>query len=519
MAATQTLTIASGGILRAGGSTSTISGGTGITTTSGGDYVIRTDLAGDAITIFTPLVASGTNALVKTGAGTLNLQGSNGLTGGIYVNQGTLTFNTNYSSSDTTGSLGTGAKNITLNGGTLKNASANTFNPTATGLKIVVNTAGGVIDLNGAQFQLDDANQLTGAGNLTFTNTSATANTVLLGNATGPVNHTSFTGNMFITAPSGGVTLKLVTANAAGVSGNTIVMGSNSALDLQATINNNVVIGGTGIAGAGAIISSATGGGVASGYTITLTSNTLINQANSLTLSGSIVDNGAGYVLTKNGASWLNLAGANTYSGGTIWNSASSQLAISNNQGLGTGALVVDGTGANFVGTGSGSWLFNNSVILNTDIIFGAGVHSGNVAFQGSLNLDAATRGVNVYWPTQTYTFNGPVSNGSLNVTGRGTFALAGGGSLSGPLTVAAGSTLSLGGVNLAGVTTLSVGTSVSSTLNLTADAVGTLATFGTNVGSMTLGSATSQAGIGLQLGSTFSITGTGTGYAATTND
>ena len=507
LAASQTLTIASGGILRTGGSTSTISGGTGITTTSGGDYVIRTDLAGDAITINTPLIASGTNALVKTGAGTLNLQGTSTFTGGIYVNQGTLTFNTDYSSSDTSGAFGPGAsKSIYLNGGTLKNLSTKTYNPTSSGLRLIVNSAGGTFDVNGVTggLTLDDGTtQFQGSGNFTISNSSATAaSATLKGSYT-------FNGNIFVTPLStGGITLLYLPSAS---SGNTVVMGSNTALDLQSsTINSNLVVGGTGIGGAGAILSSATGATIGSAYTTTLTSNTLINNANSLTFNGPIVDNGGGYSLTKSGVSWLNLSGANTYSGGTIWTAQSgAQLAIGNNQGLGTGTLTVNGSSANFVGTGFGSYVFNNSVVLNSDITFGASyAHGASATFQGSLGLGGAVRSVSVvYLPTQNYAFAGPVSNGGIAVTGVGIVTLSGPGSLTGIASVNSGATLSVAGTTLTGAPAVAVGNYSAAFLNLNADNLGALAVLGTNA-TLQLGGATSFASVGLQLGSTSAYDG-----------
>ena len=234
-----------------------------------------------------------------------------------------------------------------MNGGTLKNASGNTFNPTSTGKAVVIGAAGGTLELNGLQMQLDDANQLSGAGNLTLTNSSATAGTMLLGGTS--VGYASFTGNIFVNpATTGGVTLKLVNANAAGVSGNTVVMANNlSALDFQAAINNNVVVGGTGIAGAGAMISSATGGGTASSASVTLTADTLINNANAITLGGLVTDNERGFKVTKTGVGALVLNGSNTFTGGiVIGTTASQKLSLGNSAALGAGTLTVQSAAA-----------------------------------------------------------------------------------------------------------------------------------------------------------------------------
>ena len=66
---------------------------------NGGDYLradlntelsIRTAEANDFLTITTPIIANGTNAMTKSGAGTLTLSNDNSYTGGTFVTQGTL---------------------------------------------------------------------------------------------------------------------------------------------------------------------------------------------------------------------------------------------------------------------------------------------------------------------------------------------------------------------------------------------------------------------------------------------
>ena len=65
----------------------------------GGDYLrpdlnremsIRAAEQNDSLTIETPIVANGTNAVTKSGAGTVTLTGENSYTGGTYVTEGTL---------------------------------------------------------------------------------------------------------------------------------------------------------------------------------------------------------------------------------------------------------------------------------------------------------------------------------------------------------------------------------------------------------------------------------------------
>ncbi|MCE9611441.1 MAG: autotransporter-associated beta strand repeat-containing protein [Chthoniobacter sp.] len=105
-------TVTTDSILKSGNNSATISGGTGLkTTTSGGELVIRTDLSGDALTISSPILANGTNVVTKSGAGTLTLSGVNTYTGGTFLNSGTLILGS-------TTALGATASTLTIGGGT-----------------------------------------------------------------------------------------------------------------------------------------------------------------------------------------------------------------------------------------------------------------------------------------------------------------------------------------------------------------------------------------------------------------
>jgi len=77
--------LTAGGILKSGGGSSTISGGTAVAT--GAELVIRTDSSSDLLTIETPVTGG---ALTKSGAGTLTLSGVNTYAGATYVNGGTF---------------------------------------------------------------------------------------------------------------------------------------------------------------------------------------------------------------------------------------------------------------------------------------------------------------------------------------------------------------------------------------------------------------------------------------------
>ncbi len=123
LAAAQTLGV--NGILKSGGNAAVISGGSGITTTTANnDIVIRTDVAGDTLTISTPIFASGTSSLTKSGAGTLVLSGTNTYTGGTSINAGVLSLGSGTQAlggSGTVGSIGA----VTFAGGALQYSAGN----------------------------------------------------------------------------------------------------------------------------------------------------------------------------------------------------------------------------------------------------------------------------------------------------------------------------------------------------------------------------------------------------------
>ena len=114
----QTVTV--NGLLASGTTNSTISGGTGIQAANNAEMVIRTNSPSDFLTISTPILANGANALTKSGAGTLTLSASNAYTGATYLDGGNLLLsNTGALTGATTGG------NITFNGGTLVFSSTN----------------------------------------------------------------------------------------------------------------------------------------------------------------------------------------------------------------------------------------------------------------------------------------------------------------------------------------------------------------------------------------------------------
>ena len=105
--------------------------------------IVRSDGANDALTINTPILANGTNALVKAGAGSLVLGAGavNTHTGGTFINQGTLQVAADSNFGDTTN-----INPITLNGGTLIGIPATAAVTLYANHPIFIGPAGGTIN-------------------------------------------------------------------------------------------------------------------------------------------------------------------------------------------------------------------------------------------------------------------------------------------------------------------------------------------------------------------------------------
>ena len=126
-----------GGILKTGNVTggAVISGGDYLQADPNANMTIRTSRENDSLTILTEIIANGTNAVTKTGAGTLTLSGVNTYTGGTYISDGTLQIGASERLLNSGG--------VTVNGGTF-----NLQNFTETVGAVVL--ASGAINGNGA---------------------------------------------------------------------------------------------------------------------------------------------------------------------------------------------------------------------------------------------------------------------------------------------------------------------------------------------------------------------------------
>jgi len=219
-------------------------------------------------------------SLVKVGAGTLTLSGTNTFTGGLAINSGVI-------AAARDANLGNGSGSLSFGGGGLQLLTS--FNLSAT-RAIVLNAGGGTIDTNGFGTTISQA--ITGAGSLT----KAGSGTLSLNGAS------TFTGGTVLNAGNlivNGSLASGVTVNAGSMMVNGRVAGSS-------VVNAGILTGG------GAVTNlTLNGGAVAPGSSI-----------GTLTISGNFVQNvGSSYQVELNAAGQsdqINIAGAAAINGGTV---------------------------------------------------------------------------------------------------------------------------------------------------------------------------------------------------------
>jgi len=433
-------TMTVGGILRSGGNTGmagVISGGAGLMAPSGADMVIRTDLAGDALVINSPILANGTNALTKSGAGTLLLTGSNTYTGGTFVNGGTLQIG-NFVNGTDTGVIGSGA--IVINAGATL---AFSRSPTPTAISNVI-SGGGTLNLIGTGTQGTSDYQLTGA-NSSFS---------------GPINLTNSRLRFDTTASASGSGTGTITVN----SGSSIAEGFTSA----ATISNPISLAGTGwnetsgpfgamrlengstysgaitLAAAATIetgVTNATGGVVSGNIntgTFALTA-TSANAAGNLAVSGAISGTGS---VTKAGPGMVTLSGTNAYTGGTTVSAGTLQVAkeyslYNNTPTSWTAANIIVNSGTTLAFNVGGTNEFTSS---DLGTLTALGTASGGFKSGAILGLDTTNAaGSNFSYGGVIANTNSNANVLSLNKLGANTLTLTGASTYTGPTIITAG--------------------------------------------------------------------------------
>ena len=408
-----------GGILSsgAGGLTVGVSGNAGTLTAGGTDNtvsaLILNNTGGSALAVNSVIANNGTGAvtLIKTGAGTTTLTGTNTFTGGVNVYQGTLSIAAN-------AALGlelTGAA-LNLDGGTLQTtANVGLYNGIigTNNRNVTLGTAGGTFDTV-ASTTLTVAGVVSGSGTLTKTGAGALALT----------NTNTNTG---VTTISNG-TLQLGTG------------GSTGRLAAAATIINN--------------------------------GNLAINRSNAVaqgTDFSTAAISGTGS-FTQAGGGTTTLNAANTYSGATNINAGTLAVSSLANGGVSSNIGAATNVAANLVLNG-GKFQYTGAAAA-TDRLFSVGTVGGSAldaSGSGAINFsNTGAMGFNSQTGTRTFTLTGTntgantlaasiADNGgatSVSKTGLGQWVVTGASTYTGGLTVSAGTmatgaTGSFGGGNI----------------------------------------------------------------------
>ena len=513
------------------GSTLSLTGSSTITVNA--DATIVTTLTGPA-------------GLIKTGAGTLDLAGSNSYPGGTIISAGTLKITALTGAGTGTITLGdanTGANNVTLTGnsgtGTVPMQNniivASQGSGTAT-LELTAQNAqwgGASIQLNrptifqanysgsgGAYFgKYNNGSVISGnVGTLTVQALS-TGKAYVDGNNT-------FVGTVAL--PQG--TVYTFDNNAFGGSVNSVVMSGTAALGL---FNSNLTIGDL-TGGPGNTVNTSGGG------------NGLltISSANNATYAGTISGGGA---LTKSGTGTQALTGSNTYTGATTLNGGTLSVSSLPNGGVASGIgqssnaagnLVFNGGMLQYTGAGAST---DRQFTLGTSggslDASGTGpldfVNTGAIAFSGSGPRSLILTGSSVAANTlaaQLVDSGGP---SALLKTEPGTWLLTGANTYTGGTTVhagtlatgAGGSLAATGAVNLAASGAgFDISTGGNQTIGALAGVSGSNITLGANT--LTFGGSTNQTFAGSAAGTggltkqgsgTQTLTGTNTYTGSTT--
>jgi fibronectin-binding autotransporter adhesin len=446
-----TLTV--NGILKSGGAAGgSITGGTAIRANNNAELVVRADLVSDSLTIATPILANGANALTKSGAGTLTLTGVNTYTGRTVINAGVLSV-ANLANGGTSSGLGVSSNastSLIINGGALRYVGTGGSSDRA----FTLGVTGGTLDASGT-----GALNLTSTGSTTLSGTNTARTLTLAGTNTG---NNIYAGVLADNGTGASTIIKEGT-------GTWVLSGVNTYTG-GTTINEGVL----------SISSNANLGAQATGAAINLNGGTLratttlglwnnnagINDRNlvlngvgggvdvssefeTLTIAGTITGSGG---LTKTGPGFLEIRQA-SHSGPT--NVDAGTLSFGGTMGLASSAFTVDISGtldlagfSNSIGSLAGGGTVTNSGGIATLTV---GSLPGNSTFSGKLTNNASGLSLDKIG-SDTLTLTGADNNytGTTRISA-GRLALTGTGALpaSTQLTVAsATSTFDISGIS-----------------------------------------------------------------------
>jgi autotransporter-associated beta strand protein len=396
---------------------------------------------------------------IKTGAGTLIINGGNTYNGGFTLGAGTMI-------AGGVNAMGAGSI-LNLNGGILSVNSSTSRD--FTGKYTSGITVGGDVQFG------DSVNVSAGIGNMTFSNTMALGGvnrTLTLGYSGniifgGVISNTGSNGVTF--AATAGGTGRFDITNATntftgpiGINGGEVRF---SAADSFGNVNNDIVID-------GGLLSTASGSTYQIASTHGLQLGATAGSAISVTTSGTLTYNGiianktgSTGILVKQGAGILSLGGASTYTGATTINQGTLQLTTSANRlpigtvvsigqasstNLGTlnmngqnqeiaGLQSISGTNAGVstnVVTSSTAAILKINCSTNTTYTYGSATAANSGVISGAISVDKSGEGTEIFGGNNSYTGTTTINLGTLMIEG----AQSGGG------TVTVGSSGKLGG-------------------------------------------------------------------------
>jgi fibronectin-binding autotransporter adhesin len=395
------LTISGAGTLTAGGADNT----------AGGLLVLNQ--SSSPTTLSTVIANNGTGAvtLTKSGSGALSVTGVNTFTGGVNVNQGTLTARVNVGQN----ALGTGA--VAVSGGStlvLNNVS------TATGPVNISNVFSGA-----GNIQLLFADGTTSPRNTNFNTANTLANfngTFRLSLAPGATaTGDKFTSGTTVVSPASLVIdpgTQFFVSGVTAFNGGITVSGignseSRGAIRLANTLGGNLTLAGdTAIGTEGGTIL----GNIASGAagTQTLTFGTGSSTGNGFV--NGIIGGGVGDIaLVKNQGGTLTLRASNTYSGGTTVNggilsvgSGGTASQTASPTALGTGGVTVNN------GATLRLWIKNDAAytVANNITVNGGTIHNedGNHTLAGTVFADSLGATLSTRYNGKNFTLGNVIS-------------------------------------------------------------------------------------------------------------
>ncbi len=472
-----------------------ITGGSGLTSVAAGDSIVFNNYHGGRVTLNSPILANGTNAVSFNGTGTTTIGAVSTYTGTTAVNGGTLELNVGGSTGAIRGSLviapnatvslttagalgtaqGTRVGNITLNSGTLN--IANTGNNAITTGTITMN-GGTMSGITGSKFDLRN----NGAGNSNITTTASSVTSVISVGTLGlPFNEATLTvaagstssgidllisSNIVNDAGTGGSsssgssvssinkaglgTLRLSGTNTftgdTNLNAGTLNLANQSALG-NSSLNLN---GGTLVFDSSVTGNAFTFGGLKGTGNLALVNNATTPVGIALTIGGNNADilypgilSGSGSLI-KNGTGVLNLTGINTFTGGVRLDRGT--LRINSEANLGTNSTIIANASVSnttITSADANPLTLTRSISMNIasgGVTFGDAVGSGDLTFTGNLTRasGSSNRTVSVFGTTSV-TFNGNLLTPGANATtafsktGTGTLTIRGTGDSNDP--------------------------------------------------------------------------------------